>query len=99
MACILYARKELHQFNEQYKEEIQHLMGSVIFIKNLARKIKAKQREDDGQEGDSHNENPIVNYYKEMLSEKHWINLEDRFVKDYCIQHKMSQESVMLITT
>jgi len=70
-------------------------MGSVIFIKNLARKIKAKQREEE----DGGDENPIVNYYKEMLSEKHWTNLEDRFVKDYCIQHKMSQESVMLITT
>jgi len=55
-------------------------MGSVIFIKNLAKQIKATQND----EGNS-DQNPIVNYYRDLLSDKHWQSLESRFVKDYCI--------------
>ena len=41
----------------------------------------------------------VLNFYRDMLDEKHWTALSNKFVKDYCLISKVSSESGMLVTT
>lgn len=86
----------MKDFHTQYNAQVNHLMGSLVQLDNLANHVY-QQRLNKGKEQAISKE---LQGYLQMLEEgRKWSLLEARFVKDYCRLQGLSQESGLLLTT
>lgn len=54
-------------------------MGAVVFIKELATYIEAKSKNQV-----YYLRQDVLDKYREIIDDNAWINLEHKFVKDFC---------------
>ena len=83
------ARLELKDFHGSYNQQVNHIMGFLVQIENLATHVYNQRRKgsNTGPEAPSQ----IIQSYLEIIDEgNQWYQIENMFVKEYCRLQGMS---------
>eukprot|EP00347_Sterkiella_histriomuscorum_P014886 403359145 len=92
---LKYSQQSMRPFHSKYSQEIHHLMGSLIYLDQLAEYQHTADKSPSKHSALS----PHVQQYQDLIKQDNWFSLEQQFMKDYCKVQGLSSESSLLLIT